>query len=609
MALFAAGAAQAVAADEIVIGDFAGSDYGNWTATGTAFGSGPVSGAKLETLGLENAGDGGVASSKGAGDAAMGTLTSPPFKIERRYIAFRIGGGPFEHHTCLNLLVDGQIVRSAAGWGSDRLAPASWDVGAWQGQTAQVELVDHAEGAGGHLDVARIVQTEAPERLPAEVPPLYHEALRPQFHFSARQWTENRLNPVQREEGWLNDPNGLVYYDGEYHLFAQRYFTCWIHAVSKDLVHWTELEPAFWEDKLDLGVQSGSCVIDYDNTSRLSPDAGNPPMVAVWCRADNDAVGLTYSLDHGRTWQFYDKNPVAKHLYRDPKVFWHEPTKKWVMVLFGENEKYDILTSPDLIHWKDGPKGFAAGHECPDLFPLPVDGDPDKEKWVFVRGDGKYSIGDFDGTTFKEETPQLAIDLGPNLYATQTWSGMEKKDGRRIQVAWMSWGVYPNMPFNQQFTFPCALSLRTTPEGVRLCREPIREIALLHRGEDTWKDRVLKPGEELPLEPSGQLFRLQAEVEIPEGAKLTLTCLGAPVILTATTLESGAPAATIPGGVHTVEILLDRTSIETFLNHGLRSSTRAILPTRNGITAKAEGGPVTIKSLVIHPLASAWEDR
>ena len=106
------------------------------------------------------------------------------------------------------------------------------------------------------------------------------QTLRPQVHFTARQWTIDRLNPRERQEGWLNDLNGLIYYDGEYHLFAQRWAKCWIHAVSKDLIHWTELQPAFWEESEGSGVQSGHCVVDYNNTSGLSPDKANPPMVA-----------------------------------------------------------------------------------------------------------------------------------------------------------------------------------------------------------------------------------------------------------------------------------------------------------------------------------------
>jgi sucrose-6-phosphate hydrolase SacC (GH32 family) len=133
---------------------------------------------------------------------------------------------------------------------------------------------------------------------PAQTPPsprdsteLYQEKYRPQFHFSARQWTVHKLNPDRREEGWMNDPNGLIYFDGEYHLFAQRWAKCWIHAVSKDLVHWTELPPAFWEDlRFGEGVQSGGAVVDKDNTSGLAPDSKTTPLVAFWAGWDNQPM-------------------------------------------------------------------------------------------------------------------------------------------------------------------------------------------------------------------------------------------------------------------------------------------------------------------------------
>ncbi|MEU4292596.1 hypothetical protein AB0E63_30600 [Kribbella sp. NPDC026596] len=196
---------------------------------------------------------------------------------------------------------------------------------------------------------------------------MYGETWRPQYHFTARQFVMDRLNPGMRQEGWLNDLNGLVYYEGEYHLFAQRWNKCWIHAVSNDLVHWTELLPAFFEESLDAGVQSGSVVIDYGNTSGLSDDPATPPMVAFWSRNDN--LG-----------------------------------------------------------------------QCPD---------------------GKYSVGDFDGTSFTEESEQVLSDAGLSFYATQTWNNTETGDGRRIQAAWMRDGGYPDMPFNQQVTFACELTLRT----------------------------------------------------------------------------------------------------------------------------------------------------
>ncbi len=590
-----------------MIGHFGGTNYGAWKTTGTAFSPGPASESLLSKLGIENVRDTQVASSEIEGDGPTGTLTSPEFKIGRKYISFRIGGGDYEHDTCINLIINGKVVKSATGWRSDRLAPTSWDVSTFHGQKAQVQIVDNAKSDWGHINVDCIIQTDKPERLPVETGRLYQESLRPQFHFTAREWTMDRLNPGMQQEGWINDLNGLIYYDGEYHLFAQRWAKCWLHAVSPDLIHWTELEPAMWEEEPGIGIQSGTCVVDYNNTSGLSPSKATPAMVAFFPRWDNRSQCISYSLDHGRTWKFYEKNPVLIHPERDPKVFWYAPGNHWVMLLSGDNQ-YHIFTSSNLLSWTDEHHPIKDSYECPDFFELPVDGDANNKKWVLIQGNGKYSIGTFDGTEFKEETDRYACDVGPNFYATQTWGNTETGDGRRIQAAWMRWSTFPEMPFNQQVSFPCELTLRSTPNGPRLFREPIREIALLHQGQDAWTNLTLRAGESLPLEPSGRLFHIKAAVKIPEGAKLTFDIRGVPVVLSARTLESGTGPASVQNQIKTVEILVDRASIETFVNQGEISATRFVLPTENGLSIKAEGGSVTLQSLTIYPLNSAWKD-
>ena len=152
--------------DDVVIGKFQGATYGDWKATGTAFNSGPASNALLTQLGIENSSGNAVASSEIEGDKPTGTLTSPEFKIARKFISFRIAGGDYEHDTCLNLLINGKVVKSATGWRSDRLVPASWDVSRFLGQNAQIQIVDAASGDWGHINVDAIVQTDSPERLP-----------------------------------------------------------------------------------------------------------------------------------------------------------------------------------------------------------------------------------------------------------------------------------------------------------------------------------------------------------------------------------------------------------------------------------------------------------
>jgi len=303
----------------------------------------------------------------------------------------------------------------------------------------------------------------------------------------------------------------------------------------------------------------------------------------------------------------YEKNPIMLFPERDPKVFWYAPGRHWVMMLYGDRQ-YHIFTSANLLEWKNEHHPISDSFECPDFFELPVDGKEDQKKWVLIQGNGHYSIGSFDGKEFKEETKRFACDVGPHFYATQSWANTETGDGRRIQTAWMRGADFVDMPFSQMISFPCELTLRTTPDGLRIFRWPIEEIKLLHAGDDTWSRRILNNGQTLPLEPSGQLFHLQADVSVPEGAKVIFNLRGIPVVLTNKSIESGHPPAPIQGRITKVEILVDRTSIETFVNDGEVSSTRYALPRGNGITVKAEGGAIVINSLTIHPLKSAWRD-
>jgi levanase/fructan beta-fructosidase len=155
-------------------------------------------------------------------------------------------------------------------------------------------------------------------------------------------------------------------------------------------------------------------------------------------------------------------------------------------------------------------------------------------------------------------------------------------------------------------TFPCELTLRTTPNGLRIFREPIRELALLHGGQSTWTNRTLKAESLLPLEPSGRLFHIQAAVSIPEGAELTFNIRGVPVVLTSKTIRCGNNPASVAGQIKSVELLVDTASIEVFVNRGEISLTRFVLFRENGLSLKAKGAAVAVESLTVYPLHSAW---
>ncbi|MEU8911259.1 GH32 C-terminal domain-containing protein [Streptomyces mirabilis] len=257
----------------------------------------------------------------------------------------------------------------------------------------------------------------APQALAADTPP-YSETYRPQFHFTP-------------DKNWMNDPNGLVYFKGEYHLFYQYNPNgnswgdmSWGHAVSKDLVHWTQLPLALAHDDNEM-VFSGSAVVDRDNTTGFGTKK-DPAMVAIYTSYSKatgiQAQSLAYSTDRGRTWTKYQGNPVidiGSKDFRDPKVQWYTPTKSWLMtVSMSAEHKVRFYSSKNLKDWKlqseFGPAGATGGvWECPDLFPLAVDGDKKKTKWVLVvninpggiagGSAAQYFVGDFDGKKFTAE--------------------------------------------------------------------------------------------------------------------------------------------------------------------------------------------------------------
>ena len=251
----------------------------------------------------------------------------------------------------------------------------------------------------------------------------YQEPYRPQFHYSPAQ-------------NWMNDPNGLIYYNGEYHLFYQYNKdgmtggnASWGHAISKDLMHWTELPVGIPVDANEE-VWSGSVVFDKTNSSGLGTSS-NPPLVAVYTSAQKASgiqqQALAYSTDGGTTWTKYTGNPViniGSHNFRDPKVFWYEPTKSWCMVVaLSDQHKVGIYSSPNLKNWsllsEFGPTGVtSAVWECPDLFPMYMDGNNKGIKWVLtvnVAGKVQYFVGNFDGTSFTDGEPVYTPPTGTVL--------------------------------------------------------------------------------------------------------------------------------------------------------------------------------------------------
>jgi sucrose-6-phosphate hydrolase SacC (GH32 family) len=458
-------------------------------------------------------------------------------------------------------------------------------------------------------------QAGQPKGALVEVDRLYQETYRPQFHFTPKQ-------------NWTNDPNGLVYYKGEYHLFFQHNPSgidwgnmTWGHAVSKDLVHWEQLDHAIRPDPLGT-IFSGSAVVDEHNTAGFQTGE-EKVIVAVFTYAGAHAAppkpftqGIAYSNDRGRTFTKYEKNPVVGHIAgsnRDPKVIWHQPTGKWVMALYLDRGKFALLGSKNLKQWQRlSDVAFPDGHECPEFFELPVDGDQNNTRWVFWEGGGRHMIGRFDGTTFRPETGVLPSEWGNNCYAGQTYNHIPESDGRRIFIAWMSGGKYPGMPFNQQMTFPRELTLRSTGEGIRLFAYPVREIEKLFAKTHGWSDLALTAGENPLASLEGELWDIDTAIEPGKTEAVEWHVRGQTIRydVARKTLSCRGKSATVEpaGGRIELRLLVDRTSIEIFANRGRIVMSFCFLPdvANRSLDIAAQGGQAKIVSLAVRELQSAW---
>jgi fructan beta-fructosidase len=362
---------------------------------------------------------------------------------------------------------------------------------------------------------------------------------RPLYHFTAAA-------------GWINDPNGLLYFEGEYHLCYQ-YIPCnaeeaagrplvphWGHAVSRDLLRWDHLPVALFPDHLGA-IYSGSAVVDWHDTSGFF--GGRPGLVAIFTHHNDEAAprgpeaqGIAYSADRGCTWTPYAGNPVIGNPgvadFRDPKVFWYGPTGRWVMVVTYSGDRVRFYTSGNLRDWTlagefgAGQGAQSATWECPDLFELPVEGVAGRTQWVLTlstyhatatagRLGLQYFVGNFDGTTFVNAHPAatvLTVDHGPDDYAAVTFSDIPPADGRRLMVGWMNDWIYaraaPTEPWQGAMTIPRMLRLRRLAAGTRLVQVPIVELERL-RGAGTHRTaRGIAPSEGLWLDEPGDALEI-----------------------------------------------------------------------------------------------------
>jgi fructan beta-fructosidase len=488
---------------------------------------------------------------------------------------------------------------------------------------------------------------------------LYDETYRPQYHFTPAK-------------NWMNDPNGPVYYKGEYHLFYQYNpfgnvwgHMSWGHAVSRDLVHWEHLAVAIPEEN-GIMIFSGSTVVDWHNSSGLCKEANTAEpscLVAIYTGHTEtlQTQNLAYSNDRGRTWMKYAGNPVLDlHMqdFRDPKVFWHEASHKWLMVAaLPTLHKVRFFGSTDLKHWNAlsdfGPAGGTAGvWECPDLFPLPVEGEAGQTRWVLsinlnpggpAGGSAdQYSVGQFDGTTFVNANPAdqvLWADYGKDFYASTSFSDIPAMDGRRIWLGWLLNWEYgrevPTFPWRGVQSIPRAASLKRFPEGIRLMQSPVKELETLRQSHVSLgeMDVAAANGALLAKRVRGDALEIIAELDRGSSAEAGIrvregkdeaTAIGvdwAKQEVFVDRAHSGDVAfdekfpgrhagPLLPTGSKRVKlhIFVDRSSVEVFVNDGATVISDAIFPSREsqGIELYSNEGQARIVKLEVWNLRTAW---
>jgi len=489
-------------------------------------------------------------------------------------------------------------------------------------------------------------------RLQAQQPDTttYHEPYRPQEHFSPKAH-------------WMNDPNGMVYFNHTYHLFFQYYPggttwgpMHWGHAVSKDLIHWKGLPIALYPDSLGY-IFSGSAVVDSANTSEFGKN-GKIPLVAIFTHHDpkgekagkNDFQNesLAYSLDGGYTWTKYKANPVLKNPgikdFRDPKVMWFAPEKKWVMTL-ATQDHITFYSAPDLKTWtKESEFGKATGAhggvwECPDLFPLKLG---DKTYWILIvnlnpggpNGGSatQYFVGQFDGNKFTAVDDRLRwLDYGPDEYAGVTWNNT---GARKIFLGWMSNWQYasqvPTQKWRNAMTVPRELSLKQSNGEILLASAPVKELKDVERtpieiSGVNLKDRNILAAQ--GVHPHQFILKISI-AKMNDYAVILSNDSGDKLIFGFDKTRNGyyidrsksgvvdfnpefaktffAPRLTVQPNAN-VELIVDESSLEVFADDGLSVMTCAFFPHKPyDNLAIQPAGALAFKKITLTPLRSIW---
>lgn len=537
--------------------------------------------------------------------------TTIPIRSEDSFLNFPVSES--SDQVTAGILLDGRSldefeIRLAGG------EPQYWvffDVTKYRGKT----LVVQVDGPEGRRELVQSLH--AAPRFPGQ-DTLYREKYRPQVTFSSRR-------------GWHNDPNGLIHYNGEYHMYYQHNpygwdwgNMHWGHAVSRDLLHWEELGDVLFTPDRRQTAFSGTATVDPENTAGFRRDGVDPLIVFYTRTGSGEHIAL--SFDEGRTFEEYEGNPVLKHRGRDPRVFRHEPSGQWVMAVYDESatrpmglgqnarlRRLAIHTSPDLKLWtyQSSIEGI---YECPEMFEIAVDEQPGVTKWVVYDADGEYLVGRFDGKTFTPEQSfkQYNYGGGVHFYASQIFANIPKQDGRRLQVGWVRDVPATGMPFNQSMTFPTELKLRKTFDGFRLTPTPIREIASLHRQSHVFTNKLIQEDAGFTAAVKGEVLHIIAEFDPGDALSIGLNING--YRFEYDELETAIAGINyIPPARDNfkIEAVVDKTNIQLFVNDGEVYTVAALnsVDAEKVVEAFARGRrefKAILKRLEVHELRSIW---
>ena len=436
---------------------------------------------------------------------------------------------------------------------------------------------------------------------------LYGERYRPQFHFTPKR-------------GWSNDPNGLVYYHGIWHLFFQHNpfginwgSMHWGHAISSDLVHWVEQPIVLYPCSMNDMAFSGGAFIDTLNASGFQTGENEPFILEFTSTGRGEC--LAFSLDKGRTFQEYSGNPVLIHKGRDPKIIWYAPLKKWIMIVYDEKDDqrgYDIYDSPDIRQWH-WLQHLPNWYECPEFFSLPVEGsDVLDQHWliygsIFDELRSAYQLGRFDGNLFSPVGEPQMGHAGPHFYAAQIFSNVP--DDRKIMFGWLAGAAYPGMPFGNGMTVPLEVSLRKVDNDLRLCFFPVKELEALRVNSHTRKNMNAGQANEFLNGLTSELMDIEITIDTWEEKAFRIDVGGYPIVYDPDSHQVAFAERVVqaqPGkkDIH-LRLLIDRAVTEVFVDHGWGAFASMTI-FDNLVCGVCIEGDILINSLEIHTLRSIW---